>query len=302
MSSTVMPARSSGMVCLKNSQKLAGKSPSGWSGAVWTSAAGPRRRLWNHGPSSCTRPRSDAGLLAASAYPSTSSGTPAVCNDEHTLHFAIFGLTISSSWAQGHATPWRGILKGLRRAGHTAIFFERDVPYYREHRDLPAPDFCELVLYDDWEDVLPRARAAVRNADVAMVTSYCPDGLAACRLVLDAPGPLHVFYDLDTPVTLAALDVSGVARPDGARYLMPDLIPAFDLYLSFTGGAVLDDLRDRWGARQVRPLYGCVDPEVHAPIAHPPAELRCALGYLGTYAADRQRPLEQLLLDPARRR
>jgi spore maturation protein CgeB len=218
------------------------------------------------------------------------------------LHFAIFGLTISSSWANGHATPWRGILKGLRRAGHTAIFFERDVPYYREHRDLPAPDFCELVLYDDWEDVLPRARAAVGNADVAMVTSYCPDGLAACRLVLDAPGPLHVFYDLDTPVTLAALDVSGVARPDGARYLTPDLIPAFDLYLSFTGGAVLDDLRDRWGARQVRPLYGCVDPEVHAPIAHPPAELRCALGYLGTYAADRQRPLEQLLLDPARRR
>jgi spore maturation protein CgeB len=142
----------------------------------------------------------------------------------------------------------------------------------------------------------------VRTADVAMVTSYCPDGLLASRLVLDTPGPLHVFYDLDTPVTLAALEAHGLATPDGARYLTPDLVPAFDLYLSFTGGAILDELRARWGARQVAPLYGSVDPERHAPVADPPDELRCDLGYLGTYAADRQAGLERLLVEPARRR
>ena len=216
------------------------------------------------------------------------------------MRFAIFGLTLSSSWANGHATPWRGMLKALARMGHQVTFFEKDVPYYREHRDLAAPDFCELVLYDTWDE--RKARHAIQSADVAMVTSYCPDGLDACRSVLDTPGPLRVFYDLDTPVTLAALEQHGVAVPNGARYLEPQLIPAFDLYLSFTGGAVLDELRARWGARQVAPLYGSVDPEVHAPVASPPPELRCALGYLGTYAADRQRGLERLLIEPARRR
>jgi spore maturation protein CgeB len=194
------------------------------------------------------------------------------------------------------------MLGALHREGHTATFFERDVPYYAQHRDLPAPDFCDLVLYDQWDQVLERARRAVSEADVAMVTSYCPDGLAASRLVLDAPRSLRLFYDLDTPVTLAALEAHRLATPNGAQYLTPDLIPEFDLYLSFTGGHTLDELRTRWGARQVAPLYGSVDPALHAPVVDPPQALRCDLGYLGTYAADRQAKLEQLLLEPARRR
>jgi spore maturation protein CgeB len=218
------------------------------------------------------------------------------------VKFVIFGLTISSAWANGHATPWRGLLKGLHRQGHSATFFERDVDYYATHRDLMAPEFCDLVLYPDWAGLGPAARRAVANCDVAIVTSYCPDGLAACRLVLDSPRPLHVFYDLDTPVTLAALASDGVAVASGARYLTPDLIPCFDLYLSFTGGPILGTLEQDWGARRAAPLYGSVDPEVHAPVADPPAAWRCSLGYLGTYAADRQPGLERLLLGPARRR
>jgi spore maturation protein CgeB len=218
------------------------------------------------------------------------------------LRFCIFGLTISSAWANGHATPWRGLLRALRSDGHQATFFERNTDYYAAHRDLIEPDFCDLVLYDDWNAIAPRARAAVGNADVAMVTSYCPDGLAACRLVLDAPRTLKAFYDLDTPVTLAALAEHGVAIPGGARYLAADLIPEFDLYLSFTGGPLLDELRRRWGARRIAPLYGSVDPDLHGPVASPPAEFRCALGYLGTYAADRQASLERLLVEPARER
>ena len=218
------------------------------------------------------------------------------------MKFVIFGLTISSAWANGHATPWRALLKGLHRQGHRALFFERDVDYYAAHRDLPAPDFCELILYSDWTTVAPAAQRAIADSDVAIVTSYCPDGLAACRLVLDNPGPLHVFYDLDTPVTLAALASDGLAVASGAQYLTPELIPEFDLYLSFTGGPILRTLQRCWGARRTAPLYGCVDPEVHAPVADPPASLRCSLGYLGTYAADRQPGLERLLLEPARRR
>ena len=218
------------------------------------------------------------------------------------MNFVIFGLTISSAWANGHATPWRALLKGLAGHGHTATFFERDVAYYAQHRDLAAPDFCRLELYSGWPSVSAKAAAALAAADVAIVTSYCPDGLAACRLMLDTPGPLHVFYDMDTPVTLAALERDGLAVVDGAHYLTPDLIPEFDLYLSFSGGPRLECLRRHWRAKRIAPLYGSVDLDVHMPVTDPPVELRCELGYLGTYAADRQPALERLLLEPARRR
>jgi spore maturation protein CgeB len=218
------------------------------------------------------------------------------------LRLCIFGLTLSSAWANGHATPWRGLLRALHAAGHQATFFEHNVSYYAAHRDLPDPEFCTLVLYDDWAAIAERAREAIRAADVAMVTSYCPDGLAAGRLVAEASTALKVFYDLDTPVTLAALAEHDLAMPDGAHYLTPDLIPAYDLYLSFTGGPVLDQLRTRWGARRTAPLYGSVDPSLHAPVANPPDEFRCALGYLATYAPDRQASLDRLLIQPARQR
>jgi spore maturation protein CgeB len=218
------------------------------------------------------------------------------------VKFVIFGLTISSAWANGHATPWRALLRGLHRQGHQAIFFERDVDYYAQHRDLLEPEFCELVLYSDWPSVRARAHAAVAAADVAMVTSYCPDGLAACQLVLDTPGPVHTFYDLDTPVTLAGLERDGLAIARGAHYLTPDLIPEFDLYLSFTGGPVLDCLRARWGARRTAPLYGSVDASAYTRVDNPPHELQCSLGYLGTYAADRQSTLDRLLVQPAAQR
>ena len=218
------------------------------------------------------------------------------------MKFVIFGLTISSAWANGHATPWRALLDGLRRQGHSATFFERDVDYYAKHRDLAEPDFCDLQLYADWSAVLAQARAALATADVAIVTSYCPDGLAACRLILDTTGPVHAFYDMDTPITLAGLERDNLAIASGAHYLTPELIPEFDLYLSFTGGPLLDCLRARWGARRIAPLYGSVNASAYMRVEDPPDVVRCALGYLGTYAADRQSALDRLLVEPAAQR
>jgi spore maturation protein CgeB len=217
------------------------------------------------------------------------------------MKFAIFGLTISSAWGNGHATTWRGLLKALKRDGHQIVFYEQDVPYYAAHRDLPAPDFCELVLYQTWSDVMLRAQRDVADADVAIVSSYCPDGIAASRLIFDAARPLGVFYDIDTPVTLADLAGHGVASATGTRYLTPELIPEYDLYLSFAGGPLLQQLETVWHARRAAPLYCSVDPDIHGPV--PPADaFRCSLGYLGTYAPDRQPALERLLCEPARRR
>lgn len=211
------------------------------------------------------------------------------------MKVAVFGLTISSSWGNGHATLWRGLCRALARRGHRVVFFERDQPFYAGNRDLFEVPGGELVLYDSWTNVRQRAAAEVGDADVAMVTSYCPDGVAATELVLDGRA-LPVFYDLDTPVTLSRL-----SRGEGLSYLGPTGLAGFELVLSYTGGAALDQLRDRLGARRVVPLYGHVDPEVHRPAAAVP-HYASDLSYLGTYAEDRQGALGALLIEPARLR
>jgi spore maturation protein CgeB len=211
------------------------------------------------------------------------------------MKLVVFGLTVSSSWGNGHATLWRGLIRALARRGHRVVFFERDVPYYAGSRDLWALPDAELVLYGDWEENLPLARRHLADADVAMVTSYCADGLAATDLVLGSRAALRVFYDLDTPVTL-----DGLKEGREVAYVGPRGLSDFDLVLSYTGGDALAQLKSVLGARRVAPLYGHVDPEVHRPA--PPLEVRRAdLSYLGTYAADRQAALETLFLEPARR-
>jgi len=207
---------------------------------------------------------------------------------------AVFGLTVSSSWGNGHATLWRGLIKALARRGWHVTFFERDVPYYRETRDLFDLPGGELILYPLWEEARRQAERVVAEADVAIVTSFCPDGVAASRTVLGAGRALKVFYDLDTPVTLAALKAGR-----GAPYLPPEGLGGFDLVLSYTGGAALDELRDTLSARRAVPLYGHVDPDQHRP-GEPQDAFRGDLSYLGTYAADRQAGVERFLVEPAR--
>ncbi|PYQ29068.1 MAG: glycosyltransferase [Acidobacteria bacterium] len=206
------------------------------------------------------------------------------------MKIVVFGLTISSSWGNGHATLWRGLCSALAKLGHRVVFFERDAPYYRKHRDLHGSEAFELTLYDDWDD--DEAQSELANADAAIVTSYCPDAFAATTAMLDSPAALKIFYDLDTPVTLDRLD-----RGETVEYLWPDL-GAFDLVLSYTGGPALDDLR-ALGARAAFPLYGSVDPAAHFPVDSS-EHYRCRFSYLGTYAADRQEALERLFIDSAR--
>ena len=175
------------------------------------------------------------------------------------------------------------------------VFFGRDRPFYAEHRDLRQMPGARIVLYSDWAAIAALAGVEVRSADAALVTSYCPDGPQASRLVWDN-ARRSVFYDMDTPVTLARLEAG-----ETVDYLPPEGLGDFDLVLSFTGGSALDVLRSQLGARRTAPLYGHVDPAQHHPAA-PEARFEAALSYLGTYAADRQPALERLFLEPARQR
>lgn len=210
------------------------------------------------------------------------------------IKLVVFGLSISSSWGNGHATLWRALCKSMAARGHHVVFFERDVPYYAAHRDAIELPGVQLVLYQDWDEALPLLRKELNGADVGMVTSYCPDAAAASDLVLSSRG-IHAFYDLDAPITLAR-----VRKGEPVSYIGPCLLREFDVVFSYAGGRALTDLQSLLGARRVYPLYGSVDPEVHFPVASV-EEYRADLSYLGTYAEDRQSALQTLLLEPAGR-
>ena len=211
------------------------------------------------------------------------------------MNLVVFGLTISSSWGNGHATLWRGLARGLARRGHSLAFFERDLPFYAPHRDLLEVPGGRLCFYREWDEAAPIARRALAEADAAVVTSYCPDGMAAAELVLASGAEVKAFYDLDTPITLER-----AMAGEPIEYIGPRGLRDFDVVLSFTGGEALSALRGLLGARRTATLYGSVDPESHRPV--PSQEnYRGDLSYLGTYAENRQRALDTLLLETARR-
>ena len=207
------------------------------------------------------------------------------------MRLAILGLSLSSSWGNGHATTYRALLRAFAARGHEILFLERDVPWYAGHRDLADPDFCDLAFYRELAD-LDRFRPAIAAADAVIVGSYVPEGVAVGERVCAWAGGVRAFYDIDTPVTLAKL-----AAGDH-EYVAPALIRAYDLYLSFTGGPTLALLEARYGAPAARALYCSVDPHAYPPLDR---EKRFDLSYLGTYSPDRQPPLERLLIEPARR-
>jgi spore maturation protein CgeB len=207
------------------------------------------------------------------------------------LRFVVLGLSITSSWGNGHATTYRGLVRELARRGHDVLFLERDQPWYRDNRDMPHPPFGRTALYHGLEELRDRFAADVREADVVIVGSYVPDGVAIGEWVTDAAEGVTAFYDIDTPVTLARL-----ARGE-LDYLTPALVSRYDLYLSFTGGPTLRRLERELGSPMARALYCSVDPELYYPEPQPMA---WDLGYMGTYSDDRQPTVQRLLVEPAR--
>lgn len=206
------------------------------------------------------------------------------------LDLIILGLSITSSWGNGHATTYRGLVRELIARGHHVLFLERDVPWYAAHRDLNNGHGGRVELYGSVEDLQERYAAAVANASAVIVGSFVPEGVAVAEWVLGTANGATAFYDIDTPVTLGKL------RRGQCEYLAPGLIPRFQLYLSFTGGPTLHQLEHEFGAPMARALYCSVDPQLYHPEA---VEEEWDLGYLGTYSPDRQGSLQRLMLAPA---
>jgi spore maturation protein CgeB len=206
------------------------------------------------------------------------------------LSLVFLGLSITSSWGNGHATTYRALLRELARRGHRLLFLERRAPWYQENADMPNPPFCETVLYGSLAELSHRYRRAIASADAVVLGSYVEDGSRIAQLMAEEARGVRAFYDIDTPITLRALS-------DGScSYLSASDVPSLDLYLSFSGGPLLQRLEEELGARQAEPLYCSVDTQLYYPIEAPrPWEL----GYLGTYSPDRQPVVNRLLIEPA---
>ncbi len=212
--------------------------------------------------------------------------------NEPALDIVILGLSITSSWGNGHATTYRGIVRELDRMGHNVLFLERDVVWYRDNRDMPDPSFCRTELYESLEELKDRFAPEIRRADLVIVGSYVAEGVEVGAWVQAHATGITAFYDIDTPVTLSKL------KRGDFEYLHPSLIPQYDIYLSFTGGPTLSLLEQVYGSPKARALYCSVDPALYFPETH---DLKYDLGYLGTYSDDRQPMLDRLMLEPARR-
>jgi spore maturation protein CgeB len=208
-----------------------------------------------------------------------------------TLNIVIMGLSITSSWGNGHATTYRALARALSDLGHSVTFLERDVPWYREHRDLENPTYCKIALYGSLIELAQTYSQSVLDADLVILGSYVPDGVAIGEWLTARATGITAFYDIDTPVTLAGLETNEI------DYITPRLIPRFNLYLSFSGGPALGLIEDLYGSPLARALYCSADLRMHAARKASP---KWSLGYLGTFSADRQPGLEELLLTPAR--
>jgi spore maturation protein CgeB len=207
------------------------------------------------------------------------------------MKIVILGLSITSTWGNGHATTYRSLVRALSARHHEILFLERDVEWYANQRDMAEPPFCKVGLYKSLSDLRDQFSGDLRSADLVIVGSYVPEGVAVAEWVLRNPQAPIAFYDIDTPVTLAKLEAGDY------EYLSHDLVPRFDLYLSFTGGPLLDRMGSCFGARMPRPLYCSADPEIY----YPQLDRRSwDLGYIGTYSADRHAQFDRMLLAPAK--
>jgi spore maturation protein CgeB len=211
------------------------------------------------------------------------------------MKIVIFGLSITSSWGNGHATTFRALCSALHKRGHRIVFFEHNVEWYQNNRDLPNPGFCTVTVFEHWSEVLPAVRRELKDADVAIVGSYFPDGIAALNEVIESRAEVKAFYDIDTPITMAALQ-----RNAHTEYLLKEHLGELDVYFSFTGGPMLRELETRFEVAAAVPLYCSFDPQKYRRLPVNP-EFECDLSYMGTYAPDRQPKIEELLCMPARK-
>jgi spore maturation protein CgeB len=208
------------------------------------------------------------------------------------LKIVILGLSITSSRGNDHGAIYRGLIRELAARGHDVLFLERAAEQSAPNGDVPSPTCGRMEFYGDVKDLKQRFGSEIRGVDFVMVGSCVQEGIAIGEWVTRVAKGATAFYDIDAPATMANLIRGEV------DYISSTLIPRYEIYLSFTGGSLLRYIEKHYGSPMARPLYASVDATLYFPEQR---DMKWDLGYMGNYSDDRQRTLDRLLLEPARR-
>jgi spore maturation protein CgeB len=210
------------------------------------------------------------------------------------MNIAFYGSSLLSSYWNGAATYYRGLLQAFAAYGHDITFYEPDILDRQNYRDMAPPNWCKVVVYPASDEGLRTAMAGAAIADVVVKASgvgFADDELLRAMMAVAPDGALRIWWDVDAPATLAAL------RADAAHPLRSTL-PDLDLVLTYGGGEpVVTAYRD-FGARDCVPIYNALDPSTHHPVA-PDSRYAADLAFLGNRLPDREARVEEFLLWPA---
>jgi spore maturation protein CgeB len=211
------------------------------------------------------------------------------------LDIAFFGSSLVSAYWNGAATYYRGIVRALHGRGHRVTFYEPNAYGRQEHRDIPDPEWARVVIYPgDDEDAALRAVEDAGGADLVVKASgigVFDPLLEQAVLQLQRQETLVVFWDVDAPATLDRIEQN---PSDPFR----QLIPRYDLVLTYGGGEPVVQAYEGFGARRCVPVYNALDPTTHFPV---PADPRFMgdLAFLGNRLPDREARVEEFFLGAA---
>lgn len=210
------------------------------------------------------------------------------------MNIAFFGSSLVSAYWNGAATYYRGIIRALAELGHSVTFYEPDAYERQAHRDLEPPPWARVVVYPATEDGVSRELERARQADVIVKASgigVFDELLERAAVELRAPGKIVVFWDVDAPATLDRVNADPA---DPFR----ELIPRYDLVLTYGGGPPVVAGYKALGARQCVPVYNALDPATHHRAGRD-ARFECHLAFAGNRLPDREARVEEFFLRAA---
>ena len=210
------------------------------------------------------------------------------------MKIAFYGSSLLSSYWNGAATYYRGLLSALAARGYDVTFYEPDAFDRQQNRDIDPPDWAKVVVYPATEPAAREVAARAAEADVVVKASgvgVFDDLLLHAAIAAARPHAVRIFWDVDAPATLAELKTDPAAALHAA-------LPALDLVLTYGGGPPVVNAYERFGARLCRPIYNGLDPATHHPA---PSEPRFAadLSFLANRLPDREARVERFFLQPA---
>jgi spore maturation protein CgeB len=211
------------------------------------------------------------------------------------MRIAFYGSSLLSSYWNGAATYYRGLLADLARRGYRITFYEPDAYDRQKHRDIDPPAWAEVRVYPANEDALREVMAEAAEADIVVKASgvgVFDDELLAGVMAAARPGAIKAFWDVDAPATLAEMR-------GHERHPLRRMLPQLDIVFTYGGGPPVVEAYRGFGARRCVPIYNALDPSTHHPVA-PEDRFAADLSFLGNRLPDREARVDQFFLAPAR--